>query len=321
MEVLREQAGLISPKNGCAPAGLVRLLHGARRRPGAVVVRGACPPGGGQARPDARGLRRAGAARLRARLRGDRRRCSAASASPASSSRRSTSSTRTRARRAAQIAEALNNHICRCTGYVKIIDAIESGRPGAARRAAAGGRLQRPRSAPAFRGRTPSAFVLGERPYVDDMRVDGMLRGAFLFSAHPRARVLRIDTAERCPAAGRRAGRHRRRRARRALPGPASSGTGRSSSPRARRPTASATSWRPSSPTPTATRGRRWRTSGSTTRCCPACSRPRPPSRPARRASTRITTTSSRGRPSPAATSTRRWPPRPSSRRGRSRRS
>ncbi len=36
-------------------------------------------------------------------------------------------------------------------------------------------------------------FVLGERPYVDDMRVDGMLYGAFLFSAHPRARVLRID--------------------------------------------------------------------------------------------------------------------------------
>ena len=39
-------------------------------------------------------------------------------------------------------------------------------------------------------------FVLGERPFVDDMRVDGMLRGAFLFSAHPRARVRRIDTAD-----------------------------------------------------------------------------------------------------------------------------
>jgi xanthine dehydrogenase molybdenum-binding subunit len=39
-------------------------------------------------------------------------------------------------------------------------------------------------------------FVLGERPFVDDMRVDGMLRGAFLFSAHPRARVLRIDIAD-----------------------------------------------------------------------------------------------------------------------------
>ncbi len=39
-------------------------------------------------------------------------------------------------------------------------------------------------------------FVLGERPFVDDLRVDGMLRGAFLFSAHPRARILRIDTTD-----------------------------------------------------------------------------------------------------------------------------
>ena len=38
--------------------------------------------------------------------------------------------------------------------------------------------------------------MLGERPFVDDLRAEGMLRGAFLFSAHPRARILRIDTTD-----------------------------------------------------------------------------------------------------------------------------
>jgi xanthine dehydrogenase molybdenum-binding subunit len=37
--------------------------------------------------------------------------------------------------------------------------------------------------------------VLGKRPYVADMRVDGMLHGALRFSDHPRARVVRIDVS------------------------------------------------------------------------------------------------------------------------------
>jgi xanthine dehydrogenase molybdenum-binding subunit len=36
--------------------------------------------------------------------------------------------------------------------------------------------------------------VLGDRPFVDDIKVDGMLHGALTLSAHPRARVLSIDT-------------------------------------------------------------------------------------------------------------------------------
>jgi xanthine dehydrogenase molybdenum-binding subunit len=39
-------------------------------------------------------------------------------------------------------------------------------------------------------------YVLGEQPFVDDLRVPGMLHGALLFSAHPRARVLSIDVAD-----------------------------------------------------------------------------------------------------------------------------
>ncbi|MEE9568689.1 MAG: hypothetical protein V3W37_04815, partial [Candidatus Binatia bacterium] len=35
---------------------------------------------------------------------------------------------------------------------------------------------------------------MGEKPYVADMRVEGMLHGAVVLSAHPRAKVLSINT-------------------------------------------------------------------------------------------------------------------------------
>jgi xanthine dehydrogenase molybdenum-binding subunit len=95
----------------------------------------------------------------------------------------------------AEIAAALNNHICRCTGYVKIVDAIE-----VAARALRGAPLPEADCSGRIGSSLPrqdaERFVLGDRPFVDDMHVEGMLRGAFLFSAHPRARVLRIDTAD-----------------------------------------------------------------------------------------------------------------------------
>jgi CO/xanthine dehydrogenase Mo-binding subunit len=36
--------------------------------------------------------------------------------------------------------------------------------------------------------------TLGEKPFVDDMRVPGMLHGAMVLTKHPRARVLKIQT-------------------------------------------------------------------------------------------------------------------------------
>jgi xanthine dehydrogenase molybdenum-binding subunit len=38
-------------------------------------------------------------------------------------------------------------------------------------------------------------MVLGERPYIDDKKIPGMLYGALLFSPSPRGRVLRIETS------------------------------------------------------------------------------------------------------------------------------
>jgi len=92
------------------------------------------------------------------------------------------------------ISRALDVHLCRCTGYVKIIDAIEllaatkRGMPIPA--ACTDGHVGQPLT------RIGAAqTALGERPFVDDLSVPGMLHGALALSPHPRARVVRIDTA------------------------------------------------------------------------------------------------------------------------------
>src|SRR5580704_4091321 len=117
------------------------------------------------------------------------------------------------------VAKALDGHLCRCTGYGRIIDSIQT----AGEACGNGGRLPRnePRRHfffgeefglsrnPAFAngngarksgdgiGRSIPrqaglAQALGERPFVGDMRAAGMLHGAMVLSEHPRAHVLAI---------------------------------------------------------------------------------------------------------------------------------
>ncbi len=91
-----------------------------------------------------------------------------------------------------EIAEALDEHLCRCTGYVKILDAIEL---------TARARRGDPLPAPGTDGRVGASLAryqaaelaLGMRPFVDDLSPPGMLFGAVALSAHARARVRRID--------------------------------------------------------------------------------------------------------------------------------
>ena len=90
------------------------------------------------------------------------------------------------------IAKGLGAHLCRCTGYVKIVDAIDL-----AARVLDGGSFPEPdwsgkvgSSMPRYQA---EELTLGERGYIDDMFLPNMLHGALLLSPHPRARVEKID--------------------------------------------------------------------------------------------------------------------------------
>jgi xanthine dehydrogenase molybdenum-binding subunit len=93
-----------------------------------------------------------------------------------------------------EIAKAIDVHLCRCTGYTKIVDGIElvakarrgEPLPPKVETGGVGARLMR------YRGLELS---LGDRPYVADLEREGMLHGAILQSEHGRAKVVRIDTS------------------------------------------------------------------------------------------------------------------------------
>jgi len=94
-----------------------------------------------------------------------------------------------------EIARALAGNLCRCTGYVKIIDAVRM-----VARARRGEPMPEPDRSGRVGSRTPRyqgrELALGEKPYVNDMRPPGTLHGAIRFSDHPRARVLRMDPSK-----------------------------------------------------------------------------------------------------------------------------
>jgi xanthine dehydrogenase molybdenum-binding subunit len=102
-----------------------------------------------------------------------------------------------------QIKKQLGIHLCRCTGYVKILDAIEL----AAKVKRGAAELPLPQTSggavgkrvPRYRG---EGYALGDVPYIDDMVVPDMLHGALRLSDHPRAVVKRIDCARAASVPG-----------------------------------------------------------------------------------------------------------------------
>ncbi len=95
----------------------------------------------------------------------------------------------------AEIAHELRGHLCRCTGYQRILDAVQL-----LARVRRGEPLPPPPSGDGRLGTSLGRYggadlVLGGRRFVADLKRRGMLFGALRFSDHPRARILRIDTS------------------------------------------------------------------------------------------------------------------------------
>jgi xanthine dehydrogenase molybdenum-binding subunit len=91
-----------------------------------------------------------------------------------------------------QISKALQMHICRCTGWVKIHDAIHLAakmrRDGGLAADAADG------VGSDWRQRSIHKAVVGHRPYIDDMTRDGMLHGVIVWTPFARCLVNKVDT-------------------------------------------------------------------------------------------------------------------------------
>lgn len=98
---------------------------------------------------------------------------------------------------AAAMKPHLGAHLCRCTGYVKILEAIESVAQGEECQAGLAARIGE--SGAKYEA---AELALGDRGYIDDLRVPGMLHAALVLAEHARADVVAIDTAAAAAAPG-----------------------------------------------------------------------------------------------------------------------
>ena len=95
-----------------------------------------------------------------------------------------------------EIKNALKNNICRCTGYIKIIEAVKLAAkcfrekievPKCTCKGLVGENLNRIDAIDK---------TLGIAEYVDDMRIDGMIYGGAVRTRYPRALIKSIDVSE-----------------------------------------------------------------------------------------------------------------------------
>lgn len=193
MTVLREHAGLVSPKNGCAPQGscgaCTVIVEGKAVSSCAVPAQNLTGKnvltleGLNETERDifARAFTVAGGLQCGFCIPGIVMRAKQLITQKPLPSRD-------------EIKKSLNNHICRCTGYVKIVDAIEL-----AARALNG----EPLPVADYSGRIGSSLpkadgeklVLGQRAFIDDLKFPDMRYAAFLFSPHARIKVKKINAS------------------------------------------------------------------------------------------------------------------------------
>ena len=95
-----------------------------------------------------------------------------------------------------QINKAINLNMCRCTGYVKIVDAIED-----ALKTLREGKETIPKIITSGIGESLTKYeaydtAIGLRKFINDMHFEGMLHAALRFSDYPRAKIISIDASE-----------------------------------------------------------------------------------------------------------------------------
>ncbi|MDD4217176.1 MAG: selenium-dependent xanthine dehydrogenase [Bacteroidales bacterium] len=95
-----------------------------------------------------------------------------------------------------EIRKAIKSHICRCTGYKKIEEAIQF----AGETIRENKTLEITKTSGKIGISQPKydAYntALGKRDFVDDIFLEGMLYGALKFSDYPKAKIVKIDTSE-----------------------------------------------------------------------------------------------------------------------------
>ncbi|MEY2973707.1 MAG: hypothetical protein RIR49_127 [Actinomycetota bacterium] len=96
----------------------------------------------------------------------------------------------------------LGAHLCRCTGYVKILDAIEA--VVDAEMTGTTPVVPGPAAGVGARGTKyeAAALTLGDRAYIDDLRVPGLVHAALRLTDHARADVDAIDVSAAAASPG-----------------------------------------------------------------------------------------------------------------------
>jgi aldehyde oxidoreductase len=89
-----------------------------------------------------------------------------------------------------ETARHLGGHLCRCTGYSTILDAIGALAKGESPQSVDNGGI-----GTSGRKYESRELAVGRRPYIDDLNPDGLVHGALVLAEHARADVIRIDTA------------------------------------------------------------------------------------------------------------------------------
>ena len=90
-----------------------------------------------------------------------------------------------------EIFKAISPNLCRCTGYIKIVDAIET-----ALTEKQENKIPTANIGEAFPKYQSIETALGKRPFVNDIQLEGLLHASLKFSDYPRAKIKRISTQE-----------------------------------------------------------------------------------------------------------------------------